>query len=101
MKIIWCSAIVAFFFLAEESIMSDIANVGEVTEIHVDENLIDNMSRAITDNINTEDWSQNDLKNVVRAANQLVNAAIDPLIQYVGHITDYSKEMAKTYPNGL
>lgn len=101
MKFIWCSAIIAFFFLAEESVMSDVANLGDISEVHVDEHLVENMSKAITDNINTEDWSQNDLKNVVRAANQLVNATFEPLKNYMNSITECSKEIASVYPNGL
>lgn len=94
MKTLSSLAVIAFLFLAEDSIVSDLSQFGDVHSIHVDQNFADALADAVSD-INVDSLNVNDLTHVVTAANQIVNVSVEPIKKYGRDICQYANEMAQ------
>ncbi len=93
MKTLSTMAIIAFLCLAEDSIVSDLSQFGDVRSIHVDQNFANALADAVAD-INVNSLSVNDWSHVVNAANKIVNVSVDPIKKYGREICQYANEMA-------
>lgn len=93
MRTITLLAILAFIYLAEESIVSDYNRYGKVSSIHVDKEMLQQMSDAI-EKIDIDDLQTNSITTVVTAVEDVSNAAAKPVITYSKDIIDLSNQMA-------
>jgi len=91
-------AVLAFIYLAEESIISDYNRYGKVSNVHVDKEMLQQMSDAI-ENIDIDDLKTNSITTVVTAVEDVSNAAAKPVINYSRDIIDLSNQMATVANN--